>query len=83
MIKKLFAALVLMAFISPAWANSCPMLMGEIDQALEDEEKVSQLSEDELAQVRELREQGEQYHNDGDHQQSEEALNQAKEILGV
>ncbi|MGR2739151.1 hypothetical protein ACUY1T_11950 [Billgrantia sp. Q4P2] len=83
MIKKLFAALVLMAFISPAWAGQCPMLMGEIDQALEDEEKVSQLSEEDLSRVRDLREQGEQYHTDGDHAQSEEALNEAKEILGV
>lgn len=81
--KKLLAALVLMAFSASAWAHMCPALMSDIDQALEDEEKVAQLSEDELAQVRELREQGEQYHNDGDHDQSEDVLNQAKEILGV
>ncbi|MCE8017585.1 hypothetical protein HOP62_16025 [Halomonas sp. MCCC 1A17488] len=83
MIRKLFVALVLMAFISPAWASQCPMLMSEIDDALEDDAKVSQLSEDDLARVRELREQGEQYHNDGDHAQSEEALNEAKELLGI
>ncbi|MEQ4540598.1 hypothetical protein [Billgrantia desiderata] len=83
MIKKLFAAMVLMAFMAPAWAGQCPMLMSEIDEALADDAKVAQLSEDELARVRELREQGEQYHNDGDHAQSEEALNEAKEILGV
>lgn len=83
MIKKLFAALVLMAFMAPAWAHMCPSLMSDIDQALEDDAKVSQLSEEELQQVRDLREQGEQYHNDGDHDQSEETLNEAKEILGV
>lgn len=83
MIKKLFAAMVLIAFMAPAWASQCPMLMSEIDDALEDDAKISQLSEDELARVKELREQGEQYHNDGDHAQSEEALNEAKEILGV
>jgi len=83
MTKKLFAALVLMAFMTPAWAHTCPALMSDIDQALGDEEKVSQLSEDDLARVKELREQGEQYHNDGEHDQSEEALNEAKEILGV
>jgi len=83
MTKKLFAALVLMAFMTPAWAHMCPSLMSDIDQGLEDEEKVSQLSEDDLARVKELREQGEQYHNDGEHDQSEEALNEAKEILGV
>ncbi|KAA0012827.1 hypothetical protein F0A17_07775 [Billgrantia pellis] len=83
MIKKLLATLVLMAFIAPAWAHMCPSLMSDIDEALEDEEKVSQLSEDELSRVRDLREEGEQYHNDGDHDQSVEALNEAKEILGV
>ncbi|WP_104204708.1 hypothetical protein [Billgrantia saliphila] len=83
MIKKLFAALVLMAFIAPAWAHMCPSLMSDVDEALENEEKVSQLSEDELSQVRDLREQGEQHHSDGNHDQSVEALNKAKEILGV
>lgn len=83
MIRKLFAVGILMAFIAPAWAHMCPSLMAEIDQALDNEDKVSQLSEDELAQVRTLREQGEQYHNDGEHDQSVEALNEAKEILGV
>ncbi|WP_111413669.1 hypothetical protein [Billgrantia lactosivorans] len=83
MIRKLFVALVLMAFMSPAWAAQCPMLMSEVDEALADDAKVSQLSEEDLERVRELREQGEQYHNDGDHAQSEEALNEAKEILGL
>lgn len=83
MIKKLFAAMVLMAFMAPAWAHMCPSLMSDIDEALQDQDKVAQLSEDELERVRELREQGEQYHNEGDHDQSEEALNEAKEILGA
>ncbi|MCE8025400.1 MULTISPECIES: hypothetical protein [Halomonadaceae] len=83
MIKKLFAAMVLLAFALPAWAHMCPALMSEIDEALQDEEKVAQLSEDELERVHELRAQGEQYHNDGEHDQSVDVLNEAKEILGV
>lgn len=83
MINKLFAALVLMLFMSPAWAHMCPSLMGEIDQALADEAIVAELDESELNEVRELRQQGEQYHNDGDHDQSVEALNEAKGILGI
>lgn len=83
MLKKFFAATVLMAFMAPAWAHMCPALMADIDAALQDEAKVAQLSEDEMAQVNELRERGEQYHNAGDHAQSEEVLNEAKAILGV
>ncbi|EWH01664.1 hypothetical protein [Halomonas sp. BC04] len=83
MMKKLFAALVLLAFVSPAWAATCPMLMGEIDEALADDAKVAQLSETELEQVNQLRQEGEEAHNAGDHARSEEMLNEAKEILGV
>ncbi|MFC3286094.1 hypothetical protein [Litchfieldella rifensis] len=83
MINKLFAALALMLFMSPAWANMCPSLMGEIDQALADEAIVAELDESKLEKVRELRQQGEQYHNDGEHDQSVEALNEAKGILGI
>jgi hypothetical protein len=83
MIKKLFAAMVLMAFMAPAWAHMCPALMSDIDEALQNEEIVAQLSEDELERVNELRAQGEQYHNDGEHDRSEEVLNEAKGILGV
>lgn len=83
MIKKLFAALALMLFMSPAWAHMCPSLMGEIDEALADEAVVAELDEGQLEKVRELRQQGEQYHNDGEHDQSVEALNEAKGILGI
>ncbi|PMR73328.1 hypothetical protein [Billgrantia endophytica] len=83
MIKKLFAALVFMAFVSPAWAHTCPALMNDIDEALADEAMVAPLSEDELEQVYQLRQEGEEAHNAGDHARSEDSLNQAKEILGV
>ncbi|QJQ95919.1 MULTISPECIES: hypothetical protein [Halomonadaceae] len=83
MIKSLFATLALMLFASAAWAHTCPALMSEIDQALEDDAIVAQLSEDELAEVRELRERGEAYHIEGEHDQSEETLNEVKDMLGI
>jgi len=83
MLKKLFAMLVLALFMSPLWAHECPALMGEIDQALTDDEVVGELDQDALGEVRELRQQGEDYHNDGDHEQSVDVLNEAKEILGI
>lgn len=83
MTKKWLALPVLALFISPAWAHTCPVLMGEIDQALGDEAVVAQLDEDQLTQVHELRQQGEEYHDAGEHDQSEAALNEAKGILGI
>ncbi|WP_290649766.1 hypothetical protein [Aquisalimonas sp.] len=83
MIKKSLAALVLTLFMTPLWAHMCPALMGEIDQALTDDEVVGELDQDALDEVRELRQQGEDYHNDGDHDQSVDVLNEAKEILGI
>lgn len=83
MIKQCFATLILLLFVSSAWAHTCPVLMGEIDQALDDDAVVAQLDEDQLTQVRDLRQQGEEYHDAGDHAQSEAALNEAKDILAI
>lgn len=83
MLKTLFATLALALFISPAWAHTCPVLMQEIDQALNNESTVAQLDQDKLEEVRELRQQGETYHQEGDHEQSEEVLNEAKDLLGI
>ena len=83
MIRRLFAALVFTGLSSVALASSCPLLMGEIDTALEDPVVEQRLSEDQLTQVLELREQGEAAHRAGDHTESVEALRQAKEILGI
>ncbi|PMR70345.1 hypothetical protein [Halomonas heilongjiangensis] len=83
MIKKLFAALALMLFTASAWANMCPALMGEIDEALEDEATVAMLDEGQLEEVRDLRARGEEAHGAGDHDESVALLEQAKEILGI
>ena len=83
MVRKLFAVLVLAALSGAAFASSCPLFMGDIDAALKDPAKVEGLSEDELAEVKQLRAEGEEAHDAGDHAKSMEALTRAKEILEV
>lgn len=83
MIKKLLATTALMLLATSAWAHMCPSLMGEIDQALEDEATVAQLDEGTLDEVRELRMQGEEAHVAGNHDESVALLEQAKELLGI
>lgn len=80
---KILPALALMLFATAAWAGTCPVLMSDIDEALQNETRVAQLSDDELERVRELRQQGEEYHQAGDHAQSEDALNEARNMLGL
>jgi hypothetical protein len=83
MIRKLFAAMLFLAFSSVAFANSCPLYMSDIDEALADPGIEQRLSEEQLSEVRQLRKQGEQAHQDGDHAKSMESLGRAKEILGI
>lgn len=83
MFKKVLASMLLIAFSSFAFAASCPLYMGEIDEALDDPAVQQRLSEEELEEVRELREEGEEAHQAGDHEKSMEALTRAKEILEV
>jgi hypothetical protein len=83
MIRKLFAGTLLLAFSSAAFANSCPLYMNDIDEALADPGIEQRLSEEQLSEVRQLRKQGEQAHQDGDHAKSMDSLSRAKEILGI
>lgn len=83
MFPKVLTSLLLIAFSSLAFAASCPLYMGEIDEALKDPAVEQRLSEEELAEVRRLREEGETAHKAGDHDKSMEALTRAKEILEV
>lgn len=82
MIRKLWPVLLL-TLSGAAFASSCPLLMQDIDAALQDQAVVEQLSEEELAEVRQLREEGEAAHEAGDHGRSMEKLAQAKGILGI
>lgn len=79
--QKLLIALTITGALAagPALAHQCPALMAQIDEALPGAE----LPEDELATVVELREQGEAYHDAGEHAASEDALFEAMEMLGL
>lgn len=83
MIRKLFSTVALVALSSAAFAGTCPLLMNEIDAALEDPAVQQRLGDEQLMEARHLREQGEEAHSAGNHAESEEALNRAKEILGI
>lgn len=72
------AALGLVAL--PASASQCPTDMRKIDAALAQN---TQLSEADMAKVRQLREEGEKLHEAGDHAASVETLAEAKQLLGV
>lgn len=79
--KKLVAALVLsIAFAGSAFAHSCPTHMKAIDEALA---KNPQLTEEQRAQVTQLRAEGEKFHSEGLHAESVQALEQAEQILGI
>ena len=58
--KKLLITLTLVLFSSSAFAGSCNMLVGKID--------------DKIQQVTELRAAGKKAHEEGDHAKSEELL---------
>jgi hypothetical protein len=74
------AAVVLsLAVAGPALAFQCPSNIAAIDAAL----PTAQLTDEQKARVMELRDQGEQQHSSGQHQQSMESLAEAKEILGI
>jgi hypothetical protein len=79
MLRSISLALLLAVAPSSAFANSCPTQMAAIDAAL----PTATLSEADMTKVKELRKQGEDLHNTGDHAGSEAALGEAKKMLGI
>lgn len=78
--KTLISAAVLsFALAGPALAFQCPTDIAAINAALE----TADLTDEQKAQVMELRDEGEQLHSSGQHQASVDTLAQAKEILGI
>ncbi|MDX1431319.1 MAG: hypothetical protein R3286_02605 [Gammaproteobacteria bacterium] len=63
-----------------AFASQCPSDMRKIDAALA---ASPQLSEAQMAQVKDLRAKGEEQHKAGQHAESVQTLGQAKSILGI
>jgi len=83
MIKKSLISLAAMLFSASAWAHMCPTLMGDIDQALEDDTTVAEVDESTLEEVRDLRARGEEAHQAGDHDESVALLEEAKDKLRI
>jgi len=81
MLKHGLAGLLLALTAAPALAGSCPTLMHDIDRMLDDDAVVSALDASELERVRELREKGERLHENGDHGESVDVLDEALAIL--
>ncbi|MDW3117263.1 hypothetical protein [Roseovarius pacificus] len=77
--KHLAFTAILALIAAPAVASQCPMDMSKIDAALE----TAQLSDEQMAEVKALRAEGEELHAAGDHAASVETLGQAKDILGI
>tara|TARA_B100001540_G_C15468479_1_gene488956 strand:- start:219 stop:425 length:207 start_codon:yes stop_codon:yes gene_type:complete len=65
--KKLTLVLTLLLFTSSAYAGSCPMLWGKIDNK--------------MTEIQKLRDAGKKAHDEGDHAKSEELLKQALALL--
>ncbi|ASY63682.1 conserved hypothetical signal peptide protein [Sinorhizobium sojae CCBAU 05684] len=79
MLTRISIALFLALAPVTVFANSCPSQMAEIDAALQ----TASLSEADMNRVKQLRQQGEELHNAGDHAGSEAALGEAKRLLGI
>lgn len=79
MLRIAFTALALLMAPALAWSAQCPAMMAEIDAAL----PAAELTDEDRQRVEELRSQGEQLHDAGDHAASEAALAEAKDILGI
>ena len=77
---KLIIAALALATSSLAFANSCPMLMKEIDAKMSSNPK---LSAADMSKVKTLRADGEALHKAGKHAESEKALGDAKKLLGM
>ena len=82
MIRKLMQATVVLTvllFSTAAFAKTCPKLVVQIDEKL----PAVQLSADQKAKVKQLRDQGDKLHKEGKHADSEKALREALAMLGV
>jgi len=77
--KKIICVAAMLVFATPAFAFHCPADMAEIDAALPS----ASLTDEDMAQVKELRALGEKQHQAGDHAASIETLAKAKALLGI
>lgn len=80
MIRSLIAGVALIAVTDPALAFHCPGAMAKIDAALASHPALNDAS---LAEVKELRAEGESLHKAGKHYASLAALWTAEQLLGI
>lgn len=78
--KKTLSALILLLASTAVFAFQCPTDIAAIDEHLAND---PELSSEKLSQVKELREEGKELHEQGQHEQSVEVLAEAKRILGI
>ena len=77
--KRIALTVAALAFASIAWAHNCPNEVKAIDAAL----PKAKLDAKQTAEVKKLRDEGEQLHKAGKHTESMETLGKAKGILGI
>ena len=80
MTRILLAGALSILLAAPAFAGSCPLMIKEIDAALESN---TSLSAEQVDQVKALRDKGETEHLAGNHADSVATLQEAKDILGL
>ena len=78
--RVLLAGAFSLLLATPAFAGSCPLMVKEIDAALESN---SSLSTEQAAEIKALRDKGEAQHNAGQHAESVATLQKAKDALGL
>lgn len=78
--RHVLVGAVLAAFSLPAFASHCPTDVKAIDDALA---AGPQISEEQMQEVKMLRDEGASLHEAGNHADSETALHKAMEILGL
>ncbi len=79
MTRMLLVLASAMALGGPAWAGQCPMMMGQIEEAL----ATTAADEATKAQATALLEEGRALHDSGDHAGSEAKLGEAMALLGL
>ena len=77
--KGLLIAGLAFGLSAPAMAANCPNDMSQIDKAMQ----TAQLSDSDKAKVQQLRQQGEDQHKAGKHDESVTTLGEAKKMLGL
>jgi hypothetical protein len=78
-LRTLLAVAFAIAVAAPALANQCPSDIKKIDAAI----AKANLGQEQMSEVKQLRDEGQRLHEQGDHQQSMDTLARAKQMLGV